>query len=124
MRDAFMELTLGNTSYIVATTEQNGEFTAHAVRAESGERFGIETTASSAEEAENRMARWLQWQHEHAQALEALQQAERVYHRAMTDAAFSTQTDSGSADAARASLESVDAARTYLDDVRARRPTV
>ena len=51
---------------------------------------------------------------------QALQLAERDYHRAMTDAAFGPGADSGAA----SFIEAVDAARQTLDEVRARRPLV
>jgi hypothetical protein len=52
-----------------------------------------------------------------------LQQAERVYHRAIAGAAFAS-ADTVSSDDTRAALEQVNAAREVLDQVRARRPTV
>ena len=118
-----MELSIGHTAYRLVATERNGQWTTHAVRTDSGERFGIEATAPSEPEAANRLTRWLEWQFEHTQALGALQQAERAYHRAMADAAFSVSADSV-ASGSRTSLELVDAARMQLDDVRAQRPNV
>jgi hypothetical protein len=118
-----MNVTVGTIDYRIVTIEQDGSFCAHAERADSGERFGIETTASTGDEAEQRIARWLDWQHEHMQALELLQQAERVYHRAMAGAAFATP-DAGPMDDTRAALEQVNAARQQLDAVRSRRPDV
>jgi len=118
-----MELTIGPATYRIVTVERDGQFTAHAVRIDTNERFGIETIAAAPEDAQHRLAEWLEWQHEHTQALEALQQAERNYHRAMAGAAFATPEDD-STEAARLSLESVNAARAQLDDVRARRPNV
>lgn len=93
-----------------------------AVHPESGERFGIEVSATSENEARERLGRWLGWQREHSEALAALQQAERAYHRAMTDAAFPSSTDR--AGGPNAELQTVDSARRALDDVRARRPSV
>jgi hypothetical protein len=107
-------------AFRIVATERGGRWTAHAVRVESGERFGIETSADSAEDAEDRLLRWLDWQSQHMQALAALQSAERDYHRAMTDAAFG----SGPEPSAASFLEAVDAARQVLDEVRARRPLV
>jgi hypothetical protein len=119
-----MELVLETTTYHLVTTERSGEHVAHALRSDTGNRFGVETTGATADEAVAKLARWLEWQHEHMQALDVLQQAEKAYHRAMTGAAFSTSLD-GTADAqSRASLEAVAAARNHLDDVRARRPNV
>ena len=118
-----MELTVGPATYRLVTVERDAQFTAHAVRVDTNERFGIETFASDPEDAERRLASWLEWQHEHTQALEGLQQAERAYHRAMAGAAFARPEDD-STEAARLSLESVNAARARLDEVRARRPNV
>jgi hypothetical protein len=119
-----MDLTLGTTTYRLVATERSDQHVAHALRSDSDERFGIETTGGTAEEAIARLRLWLEWQHEHTQALEALQQAEKVYHRAMADAAFSTSSDGVGAAGSRTSLDAVNAARTTLDDVRARRPNV
>ena len=118
-----MEVTVGAATYRLVTVERDAQFMAYAVRIDTNERFGIETLAADAEDAQRRLAAWLEWQYEHTQALEALQQAERTYHRAMAGAAFATP-ENDSTDAARLSLESVNAARTRLDEVRARRPNV
>ena len=116
-----MELTIGPVTYRIVTVERDGQFTAHAVRAETNERFGIEAVSADLEGAQRRLSAWLEWQYEHTHALEALQQAERTYHRALAGAAFATP-ENDSTDAARLSLESVNAARAQLDEVRARRP--
>ncbi len=118
-----MELTVGSITYRLVTVQRDAQFMAYAVRVDTNERFGIETSGADPEEAQSRLAAWLEWQYEHTQALEALQQAERAYHRAMAGAAFAT-ADGDSTEAARLSLESVNAARAQLDDVRARRPNV
>jgi len=118
-----MELTVGPATYRLVTVERDAHFLAYAVRLDTNERFGIETMADDPEEAQRRLTAWLEWQYEHTQALEALQQAERTYHRAVAGVAFAT-TDHDSTEAARLSLESVNAARAKLDDVRTRRPSV
>lgn len=119
-----MDLTLGPHTYHLVTTDQSGKHIAHAVRVDTRDRFGIETSGDSSDEALDRLTRWLEWQYEHTQALESLQQAERVYHRAMADAAFAIARDSNAVDGSKASLDAVDAARRALDDVRGRRPSV
>jgi|GEM_PF-3279996 len=119
-----MDLTLGPHTYTLHATEQAGTATAHAVRVDTGDRFGIDVTGNSEPEALDKLTRWLEWQYAHTQALEALQQAERAYHRALADAAFATARDSNAVDGSKVSLEQVDAARTTLDDVRGRRPSV
>lgn len=118
-----MELTLGSTTYRLVSAPHGDRFVAHAERTDNNERFGVEATGATADEAEHRLERWLEWQHEHMQALEVLQQAERLYHRAMAGAAFATPAD-GADGESRASLESVNEARQHLDQVRARRPDV
>ncbi len=111
---------MSGASYRVIATVLNGQWTAHAVREETGERFGIDVTAPTEDEATTRLSSWLEWQREHTTALEALQQAERAYHRAIAGEAFATQAGAGAA--TRESLELVERARARLDDVRARRP--
>jgi hypothetical protein len=67
--------------------------------------------------------RRLDWQHEHTVALEALQSAERAYHRTKAGGAFVSATDEPMALALQGeSLEQVEAARLRLDEVRARKP--
>ena len=119
-----MELTIGRVTYRLVTTERNGQWTAHALRAESGERFGIDAAAETEHDATGRLVRWLEWQHDHTQALDALQQAERVYHRARADAAFAVSAGPQAPGGSKASLDVVDAIRAQLDDVRARRPNL
>ncbi len=63
-------------------------------------------------------AEWLAWQREHTAALEALQQAQRTYHRTLADTAFTNPAAERPEDA----LEQLEAARVRLDGVRARRP--
>jgi hypothetical protein len=71
----------------------------------------------------DRMAQWLAWQHEHAAALEALQHAERGYHRTIAGSAFANPSENPSPEELRkGSLDAVEAARIRLDEIRARRP--
>jgi hypothetical protein len=105
------------------TAWQEGECVAHAVRADTGDRFGIDCRAATEAEAIARLTRWLDWQHEHEAALEALQQAERAYHRTAAGVPFASA--GGALEAAgirREALEQVEEARLRLDDVRARYP--
>jgi hypothetical protein len=68
-------------------------------------------------------AAWLAWQREHTAALEALQQAQRAYHRTIAGSAFASPTEGPSAiELQKESLDAVEAARLRLDDVRARQP--
>ena len=114
----------GVTSVTVAgcrltAVHENGVWTAWAERHESGNRFGIQVTAPTSGEALAQLRRWLEWQREHTDALGALQEAQRAYHRAVAERAFGGQ---GGPAATRDSLELVERACARLDDVRARRP--
>ena len=67
--------------------------------------------------------RWLEWQREHAAALEALQQAQRAYHRTIAGSAFASPTDGPTAiEMLKESLDGVEAARVRLDEIRMRKP--
>ena len=66
---------------------------------------------------------WQEWQREHAAALEALQQAERAYHRTIAGSAFASSIEGPTAlEMQKESLDAVEAARVRLDEVRGRRP--
>ena len=66
---------------------------------------------------------WLEWQREHTAALEALQQAQRAYHRTIAGSAFARPTEGPSAiELQKESLDAVEAARVRLDEIRGRRP--
>jgi hypothetical protein len=67
--------------------------------------------------------RWVQWQREHAAALDALQEAQRAYHRTIAGSAFASPIEGPSAvELQKESLDALEAARLRLDDVRARKP--
>jgi hypothetical protein len=103
--------------------ERDGQWIARAFRDDNGDPFGIECAAATREEALARLTRWLDWQREHAAALDALQHAERAYHRAIAGSAFaSTNEEPSAAELKRDSLEAVEAARVRLDEVRALKP--
>ncbi len=110
-------------SYRIVCVERDGQWVAHAERPDTGDPFGIECAAATKDEATRRLGRWLDWQREHASALEALQQAERAYHRTIAGSAFASPTEGLSAiEMQKESLEALEAARLRLDEVRARRP--
>jgi hypothetical protein len=68
-------------------------------------------------------SRWQEWQREHEAALEALQQAQRAYHRTIAGSAFASPTEGPSAiELQKESLDAVEAARVRLDEIRGRRP--
>ena len=66
---------------------------------------------------------WTAWQREHTAALEALQQAQRAYHRTIAGSAFARPTEGPTAiELQQESLRAVEAARVRLDQIRARQP--
>lgn len=103
----------------VQLTEDEGVWVATARRLDTGDMFGPPMPADRAEEASDQLAGWLEWQHAHAVALQALQAAEAAYHR-LSAGRFSA----GDSDRAplRAALAALDERRQALDAVRARRP--
>lgn len=120
-----MKTTIGGTTFIVKATERDRQWTARAARDENGDPFGIECAGATEAEAIARLTRWLEWQNEHAAALEALQQAERAYHRTIAGSAFANPMEGPTAiELQKESLDEVEAARVRLDDIRARRPEV
>ena len=115
--------TIGSLMYRISATERDGQWVARAERADTADRFGIECTGASADEAVGCVERWLAWQHEHVAALEDLQRAEGAYHRTIAGSAFASPTEGPSAiEMQKESLEAVEAARVRLDEIRARRP--
>lgn len=110
-------------NYRIVCLERDGQWIAHAERPDTGDPFGIECGGASEHEAKDRLGRWLEWQREHSDALEALQQAERAYHRAIAGSAFaSPDEDPSPIELQRESLDAVEAARIRLDEIRNRRP--
>jgi hypothetical protein len=118
-----LKVSIADHRFILNAVEREGQWIAHAVREDSGDRFGIECAAASEPDAIDLLAEWLEWQHNHASALEALQRAERDYHRTIAGSAFASPTEGPSAlELQKESLEAVEAARVRLDEVRARQP--
>jgi hypothetical protein len=110
-------------TYRILCDERDGQWIARAVREDNGDPFGVETSAPTKEEATARLTRWLDWQREHAAALEALQQAERAYHRTIAGSAFASTVEGPSAlELQKESLDVLEAARLRLDEIRVRRP--
>jgi hypothetical protein len=107
----------------ILCAERGGRWVAQAVREDTGDPFGIEYAADTERAAIEGLTRWLDWQRDHAAALDALQQAERVYHRAVSGSAFTSPTDGPTAvEIQRDALAAVERARVKLDGVRARKP--
>jgi hypothetical protein len=117
------EITLRDKRYRLTAVERDAEWIARAIDATSGDPFGIECAGTTEGEAIARLTRWLRWQHEHAAALAALQQAERAYHRTVAGTAFANPTEGPSAiEIQKESLAAVEAARRRLDELRASKP--
>jgi hypothetical protein len=117
------QVTIGDVEYRLICVQRDGQWLAHAEREATGDPFGIECSGASEDDAIARLTRWLQWQSEHAAALDALQRAENAYHRTIAGSAFASATEGPSAiELQKESLDAVEAARVRLDEVRARRP--
>lgn len=107
----------------IVAAERDGMWVAHAERDDTGKPFGIECAGATEREAVDRLNAWLEWQREHAAALEALQTAERNYHRTIAGSAFASATEGPSPlEMQKEALDAVEAARVRLDDIRARQP--
>ena len=116
-------ITVGDRAYRVVVTKRESDWIARAERIDNGDPFGIECGGESEAAAADRLVEWLTWQHEHSAALEALQLAERAYHRTIAGSAFANPTEGPTAiELQRESLDEVEAARLRLDDIRARKP--
>jgi hypothetical protein len=103
--------------------ERDGQWVARAYRDDNGDPFGIECAAPTKDEAVTRLTRWLDWQKEHEAALDALQQAERAYHRTIVGSAFANPVEAPSPiELQKESLDALEAARVRLDEVRALKP--
>ena len=110
-------------NYRLICEQREGQWIARAVREDNGDPFGIECGGATRDDALERLTRWLEWQGEHASALEALQQAERAYHRTIAGSAFVSPSEGPSAvELQKEALEAVEAARLRLDEIRLRRP--
>src|SRR5262245_48729511 len=117
------DIVVGERRFRIVAAEREGQWLAHAVREDNGDLFGIECAGATEAAAIDRLTRWLEWQQEHAAALEALQQAERAYHRTIAGSAFVSPSEGPSAlELQKASLNAVEAARVRLDDIRTRKP--
>jgi hypothetical protein len=107
----------------IETVERDGEWVARARNDETGDVFGIECAALTEADATARLTRWLDWQREHAAALDALQQAEHAYHRTIAGSAFASVVEGPSPmELQKAALQAIEDARVRLDDVRSQKP--
>jgi hypothetical protein len=114
------DFAVGTETYRLVVSGQGGQWTAHAVHAVSGDRFGTTFTGPTEAGVVARLSAWLAWQREHAVALAALQSAEQAFHRTIAGSAFANASEA--VENQKASLDQVEAARVRLDDVRARQP--
>ena len=120
--DHVKHVSIGTARYRLVCAERDGQWLAHAEREATGDRFGIECGGANEAEALDRLTRWLEWQGEHAAALEELQCAERAYHRTVAGSAVASPTGPGAMELGQESLDALEAARVRLDEIRARRP--
>jgi hypothetical protein len=117
------ELSIGGDRYRLVAEARGGQWLAHAERADTGQRFGVECSGATEADAIHRLSAWLEWQSEHAAALDALQRAEHAYHRTIAGSAFAGGTEGPSGvEMQKESLDAVEAARVRLDEIRARKP--
>ena len=107
----------------VICDQRDGQWLARAVREDTGDPFGVELAGATRDEAIERLTRWLDWQRDHAAALDALQRAERAYHRTVSGSAFTSPTEGPTAvEIQRDALAAVERARITLDGIRDRKP--
>lgn len=114
-------ISIGGTTYTLDAVERDGRWIAEARKAPSGMRAGPTATAATADGAIARLVQWLEWQHDHEDALGALQEAQQAYHRAIAGSAFS----SGLAEATELqheALQRIEDARLRLEEVRQSQP--
>ena len=62
------EVVVGGTRYRLVAERRDRQWLAHAVRADTGERFGVDCSGSTEAEAIDRLTHWLEWQREFARA--------------------------------------------------------
>jgi hypothetical protein len=116
-----MNQRLAKLGYSIHLTEDEGVWVASARRLDTGDSFGPPVAGDGADEATELLARWLEWQHAHTLALQALQAAESDYHRLAADR-FALVHDGNRRAAIREALVRVDDLRRELDDVRGQKP--
>jgi hypothetical protein len=116
-------MSIGDRRLRIVCEERGGQWLARAERDDNGDPFGVECAGASEADAVGRLKGWLEWQAEHTAALEALQMAERAYHRTIAGSAFLNATEGLSlTEVQKESLDAVEAARVRLDEIRGRRP--
>jgi hypothetical protein len=118
-------VTLAGEPFAIDATERDGAWTATARRAGTGERVGPGVKGATEREAIELASAWLEWQHEHVAALEALQDAERAYQRAVAGSSLAAGVDGLlPIEVQKEALSRLEDARLRLDEVRQRRPGI
>src|SRR5919108_1063636 len=116
------QFAVGDRRFSITASEREGRWIAEAI-GDDGVRFGVECGGASAAEAIARVIAWLEWQHEHERALDALKRAEQQYHRTIAGSAFANPSEGPTPlELQKESLGAVEAARVRLDEIRARKP--
>lgn len=114
---------IGDVAFRIETVEREGQWMACAYRTASSDRFGPPQWGQTDAEATARMRGWLEWQHEHQTALEAVQEAERSYQRIIAGSAFADGVEGPSAiEIQKDALKVLEEARLRLDAARQRKP--
>jgi len=114
---------VGGVEYRIEASQREGRWTAIARRTDTAARQGPPVGGASEDDAVTRMTAWLEWQHEHTVALEALQQAERAYQRIIAGSAFLSGPEGPSSiELQKEALARLEDARLRLDEVRQRKP--
>ena len=123
------QVTIADRRFNLTSIERAGQWIAHAIREDNGERFLFFCKAVLA--ALPKLPHWPDmlhtndWQTGLLPVLlrETTPRAERDYHRAIAGSAFANPTESpGPFELQKESLEAVEAARVRLDEIRARKP--
>ncbi|MDE3156481.1 MAG: hypothetical protein KGN76_15365 [Acidobacteriota bacterium] len=119
-----MERTLstGGATFTITARQEGREWIAEARREGRRDNHGPVFRAETPEAALDRCAAWLGWQQEHEAALVALQEAERVYQRAVAAGAFAPPGDGPGPEVASEALQDMEAARVRLEEIRRRQP--
>jgi hypothetical protein len=116
-------IVIGGISFLIEVTERDGQWTAVARREDSGDRYGPSISAATPNDAVGRLIGWIDWQREHAAALEGLQAAEAAYQRIVAGSAFYAGPEGPPpSELQRDALARLEEARVRLDEVRLRRP--
>jgi hypothetical protein len=116
-------ISIGGVAYRLNAVERDGQWVARAEREADRRLFGTDYSGATETAALDGLNAWLEWQYEHQKALEALQAAERAYHRAIAGSAFANSAEAPSASGLqKESLDVLEVARIRLDEVRNRQP--